>query len=132
MQLLVFLSYCLSALPCLHRPIAICNGNTDMQFIDLALKGSGHDPFAQPFDTVHLGFDQTAPVITTPHIPYPSAQTSACGDSRIAVHKGITFAYSCVLSRGNDGNGTSLDGRFIDRLGVIGAKLRSIKEQLLN
>ena len=92
-----------------------------MQFVDLALEGSGHDPLAQSFDAVHLGLHQAASVVTAPHFPYPSAQTPACGDSRIAVHKGIAFAYSCVLSRGNDGNGTSLDGRFIDRLGVIGA-----------
>ena len=81
----------------------IQNGDTDMQFVDLALEGSGHDPLAQSFDAVHLGLHQAASVVTAPHFPYPSAQTPACGDSRIAVHKGIAFAYSCVLFRGNEG-----------------------------
>mgnify|MGYP001579701247 CR=1 FL=1 len=65
--------------------------------------------------------NQTAPVAATPHFPYPSAQVTACGDIRIPTRQGIAFAYSCVLSRRNDGDGPSLDGRFINRLGVIGS-----------
>ena len=32
----------------------IQHGDTDMQFVVLALKGSGHDSFAQPFDAFIL------------------------------------------------------------------------------
>ncbi|PIG09530.1 hypothetical protein CLU84_2453 [Comamonas sp. 26] len=78
-------------------------------------------PARSVFDAVHLGLYQAALVVTTPHFPYPSAQVSACGDSRIPIRKGDAFAYSCVLSRENDGNGTSLEGCFINRLGVTGS-----------
>ena len=91
-----------------------------MQLVRLAFKRSGNDPIAQSFDAVHLGLHQAAPVITTPHFPYPSAQTPACGDSRIAIRKGGAFAYSCIFSWGNNGSAASLAQRFIDCLGVIG------------
>ena len=75
-----------------------------MQLIDLALKGSGHDPLAQSFDAVHLALHQVSPVIATPHFPYPSTQTFAYGERRIAIREGIAFAYPGVLSRRNDGD----------------------------
>jgi hypothetical protein len=78
-----------------------------MRLIDLPFKGSGHDPLAQSFNAVHLAIHQASPAIATPDFPYPSTQTPACGDRRIAVHKGIAFAYTGILSLGDDGNGTS-------------------------
>ena len=80
-----------------------------MQFIDLPLKGAGHQPFTQSFDATHLGFHQAAPVIPNPALPDTSPQPAACSDRSIAMHKGLAFAYSSVLTRRNDGNGTSLD-----------------------
>jgi len=79
----------------------------DMQLIDLALKGSGPDTFAQSFDAVHLALHQASPVVIAPRCPYPATQTPACGDRRIAIHKGIAFAYTGILSRGDGGHGSS-------------------------
>ena len=78
-----------------------------MQLIDLAFKSSGHDALAQPFDAIHFDLHQASSVVITPHFPYPSTQVPACGDRRIAAHKGIAFACTGILSRGDDGYGTS-------------------------
>lgn len=77
-----------------------------MQLIHLAFKGSGHGALAQSFDAVLLGLHEASPVITIPHFPYPSTQTPACDERRIAIREGIAFAYPGVLSRRNDGDGT--------------------------
>ena len=90
-----------------------------MQSIDLPFKGFGHHPFAQSFDAVHFRLHQAWSVLIAPHFPYPSTQTPACGDSRIAVHKGIAFANPGILSRRDDGNGTSLNGCFVGSLSVM-------------
>ena len=78
-----------------------------MQLIDLAFKGSGHDPLAQSFDAIHFGLHQASSEVIAPHFPYPSTKTPACGDRRIAAHKGIAFVYMGILSRGDGGHGTS-------------------------
>lgn len=38
-------------------------------------------------------------MVIAPHFPYLSTQTPACDDRRIAVRKGIAFAYTGILSR---------------------------------
>ena len=78
-----------------------------MQLIDLPFKDSEHDPLAHPFDAIHFGLHQASSVVITPRFPYPSTQTPAYGDRRIAAHKGIAFACTGILSRGDDGYGTS-------------------------
>lgn len=37
-----------------------------MQFVDLVLESSRHDPLAQVFNAMHLGLQQAAVVIATP------------------------------------------------------------------
>lgn len=90
-----------------------------MQFVDLALEGSRHDPLAQAFNAVHLGFHQAASVVTIPVFPKLAPETSACGNRRIAVCKGIAFAQPGIHSRRNDRRGIALHDRRMHGLGVV-------------
>ena len=73
-----------------------------MQLIDFPFKGSGHDALAQSFDAIHFGLHQASSVVIAPHFPYPSTQTPACGDCRIAVRKGIARAHALVAGDARD------------------------------
>ena len=108
------------------------NSGTDMQLIDLPLKCHRHEPLAQSLDGVHLGFLQPEPMLTAPHLPYASAQTSACSHHRIAVRKGFTFAYPYTLSRKNHRSGTPSYHHLIHRLGVIGTITDKTEQDLVS
>lgn len=71
---------------------SIENGGSDVQFVDLALEGSRHDPLARAFNSVHLGRHQAASAVTTPVFPELAPEAPACGSRHIAVHKGSAFA----------------------------------------
>lgn len=60
-----------------------------MHFGDLALKHSGHDPHAKSRDAGYLRAPPDCVGDTATHFPHPSAQTSAWGDSRIAIRKAL-------------------------------------------
>lgn len=108
------------------------NSGTDMQLIDLPLKRTRHDPLAQSLDGVPLGFHQPEPMLTATHLPYASAQTSACDHRSIAVRKGSNFAYPGILSRKNHRSGTHSYHRLIHRLGVIGTITDKTEQDLVS
>ena len=44
-------------------------------------------------------------MVIAPHFPYPSTQTPACGDHRIAVRKGVARAHALVAGDAQDTRG---------------------------
>lgn len=53
---------------------APARGGAHLQLGDLAVKVACHDAFAQQFEAAHFGFDQAAPVVAAPPLPYRPAQ----------------------------------------------------------
>src|SRR5574344_2738048 len=94
-------------------------GCSNVQLVNLALKGAGHHAFTQPLDAVHLRFHQTSPVVANPAFPDTSPQAPARSNSCIAVLKNSSPAHSCILAWRNDGDSTVLDDRFVGGLCIV-------------
>lgn len=95
-------------------------GCLDVQLVNLALKGVRHHPFAQPFDAVHLGLNQTSPVVVNLAFPDTAPQAPARSDGCIPVFKNSSPAQSSILAWRNDGYITVSDDCFVGGLCVVG------------
>lgn len=93
-----------------------------LQFCDLTLKRSGHDPLTQTLETMHLGLHQAPAVVAAPLLPDGAPQPST-GLERVVAHTRPLerlLPRLAVLARRNYGLHTSFCNRLVACTGVIG------------